>query len=163
MALLVNPTDQINTEIISRDVQAAAHILGLELHILNASTEDDLEDAFAKVLLLRAAGLVIATDAFFSSRLERLADLSIRHGVPAIYQFREFAAAGGLMSYGGNIIDAFHGAGVYTGRVLRGEKPDVLPVQQVTKVELYINLKTAKKFGLNVPNLLSGRADEVIE
>jgi putative ABC transport system substrate-binding protein len=163
MALLVNPTDQINTEIIMREVQEAARTFGLELHVLRASTDDDLEIAFAKVIPLRAGGLVVATDAFFSSRLEQLAGLAIRHAVPAIYQFREFVAAGGLMSYGGNIMDAFHGAGVYTGRILRGDKPEVLPVQQVTKVELYINLKTAKKFGLNVPNLLSGRADEVIE
>ena len=163
MALLVNPTDQINTEIITREVQAAARTLGLELHVLSASTDDDLEIAFAKVIPLRAGGLVVATDAFFGSRLEQLAGLAIRHAVPAIYQFREFVAAGGLMSYGGNIMDAFNGAGVYTGRILRGDKPEVLPVQQVTKVELYINLKTAKKLGLNVPNPLSGRADEVIE
>jgi putative ABC transport system substrate-binding protein len=163
MALLVNPTEQINTEIITREVQAAASTFGLELHVLSASTDDDLEIAFAKVIPLRAGGLVVATDAFFSSRLEQLAGLAIRHAVPAIYQFREFVAAGGLMSYGGNIMDAFHGAGVYTGRILRGDKPEDLPVQQVTKVELYINLKTAKRFGLNIPNPLSGRADEVIE
>jgi putative ABC transport system substrate-binding protein len=163
MALLVNPTDQINTEIIMREVQEAARTFGLELHVLRASTDDDLEIAFAKVIPLRASGLVIATDAFFSSRLEQLAELGTRHEVPATYQFREFVAAGGLMSYGGNIMDAFHGAGVYTGRILRGEKPQDLPVQQVTKVELYINLMTAKKLGLNVPNPLSGRADEIIE
>ena len=163
MALLVNPTDLINTEIITREVQAAARNFGLELHILSASTADDLEIAFAKVIPLRASGLVIATDAFFSSRLEQLAELGTRHEVPAIYQFREFVAAGGLMSYGGNLMDAFHDAGVYTGRILRGDKPEVLPVQQVTKVELYINLKTARKLGLNVPNPLSGRAVEVIE
>jgi ABC-type uncharacterized transport system substrate-binding protein len=163
MALLVNPTDQINNEIITRDVKSAAGTLGLELHILSASTDDDLEVAFSKVMPIGAGGLVIATDAFFSSRLEQLAELAMRHAVPAIYQFREFVAAGGLMSYGGNIMDAFHGAGVYTGRILKGDKPEDLPVQQVTKVELFINLKTAKKFGLNIPNPLSGRADEVIE
>jgi putative tryptophan/tyrosine transport system substrate-binding protein len=162
-ALLVNPTDQANVETITRDVQAAADILGLELHVLNASTELDFDVAFANALQLRAGGLVIGTDAFFSGRLEQIAALATRHAVPTVYQFREFVAAGGLMSYGGNVMDAFRAVGVYTGRILKGEKPADLPVQQVTKVELYINLKTAKALGLDVSNTLLARADEVIE
>jgi putative ABC transport system substrate-binding protein len=112
---------------------------------------------------LRASGLVIGTDAFFSSRLEQLAALSVRHAVPTVYHFREFAAAGGLISYGGSITDAFHATGVYTSRILKGEKPADLPVQQITKVELIINLKTAKALGLTLPLSLLGRADDVIE
>jgi putative ABC transport system substrate-binding protein len=163
IAVLVNPTDPTNTETTTRDAQAAARTLGLELHVLNASTEHDLDVVFANMTQLRAGGLVIGTDAFFSSRLEQLSALAIRHAVPTVYQFREFVAAGGLMSYGGSITDAFRGTGVYTGRILKGEKPADLPVQQVTKVELYINLKTAKTLGIEVPPKLSARADEVIE
>ena len=162
-ALLVNPTDRANVETITRDVQAAAGTLGLELHVLNASTELDFDVAFANAIQLRAGGLVIGTDAFFSGRLEQIAALATRHAVPTVYQFREFVAAGGLMSYGGNVMDAFRAVGVYTGRILKGEKPADLPVQQVTKVELYINLKTAKALGLDVSNTLLARADEVIE
>ena len=162
-ALLVNPTDRTNAELITRDVQGAARTLGLELRILNASTEEDFDIAFANLTPLRAGGLVVGTDAFFSSRLEQLSALADRYGVPTVYQFREFVAAGGLMSYGGSIMDAFRGAGSYTGRILRGEKPADLPVQQVTKVELYFNLKTADALGIVVPLSLLGRADEVIE
>jgi putative ABC transport system substrate-binding protein len=151
IAVLVNPTDPTNTETTTRDAQAAARTLGLELHVLNASTEHDLDVVFANMTQLRAGGLVIGTDAFFSSRLEQLSALAIRHAVPTVYQFREFVAAGGLMSYGGSITDAFRGTGVYTGRILKGEKPADLPVQQVTKVELFINLKTAMTLGIEVP------------
>jgi hypothetical protein len=143
--------------------QAAARILGLGLHVLNASTERDFDVVFANLIQLRAGGLVIGTDAFFSSRLEQLAALSVRYAVPTVYHFREFAAAGGLISYGGSITDAFQEAGAYTGRILKGEKPADLPIQQVTKVELIINLKTAKALGLTFPLSLLGRADEVIE
>jgi len=163
IALLINPTSPIFAKAAIEDAQAAARSLGLELQVLNASTERDIDAVFARVVQLRAGGLVIGTDAFFSSRLEQLSTLAIRHAVPTIYQFREFAAAGGLMGYGGSLTDAFRGAGVYTGRILKGEKPADLPVQQVTKVELYINLNTAKALGLNVPNTLIGRADEMIE
>ena len=147
----------------SKDLQAAARTLGLQLQILHASTERDIETVFATSAHLRARALVIATDAFFFSRSEQLAALTLRHALPAISQFREFAAAGGLMSYGGSFAETYHRAGVYTGRVLKGEKPADLPVQQATKVELIINLNTAKALGLTLPLSLLGRADEVIE
>jgi putative ABC transport system substrate-binding protein len=162
MALLINPTSPTLTKTAIEDAQAAARSLGLELHVLNASTERDFDVVFANLIQLRAGGLVIGSDAFFSSRLEQLSALAIRHSVPTVYQYREFAA-GGLMSYGGSLTNAFRGVGVYTGRILKGEKPADLPVQQVTKVELIINLKTAKALGLNIPLPLIGRADEVIE
>jgi putative ABC transport system substrate-binding protein len=163
IALLVNPTSPVLTKISIGDAQAAAGSLGLKLHVLNASTESDFDVMFANLTQLRAGGLVVGTDAFFSSRLEQLAALSIRHAVPTVYHFREFVAAGGLISYGGSITDAFHAAGVYTGRILKGDKPADLPVQQVTKIELIINLKTARALGLTVPQSLLARADEVIE
>jgi putative ABC transport system substrate-binding protein len=163
IAVLINPTSPTLTKISIGDAQAAVRSLGLELHILNASTERDFDLVFANLIQLRAAGLVIGTDTFFSSRLEQLAALSVRHAVPTIYHFREFAAAGGLIAYGGSLADAFRGTGVYTGRILKGEKPANLPVQQVTRVELYINLKTAKALGLDIPLPLIGRADELIE
>ena len=162
MALLVNPTSP-SAETQLRDVQAAARTLGLQLHVLHASTERDLDTVFANLVQLRTGGLVIGADAFFNSRSEQLAALAVRHAVPAIFQFREFAAAGGLMSYGGSLADLYRQSGVYTGRILKGEKPADLPVQQVTKVELIINLKTAKALGLTFPLALLGRADEVIE
>ena len=163
MALLVNPTNPL-AEAVSRDLQAAARTLGLELHVLHASTERDFEVVFTTLVQLRAAALVIGSaDPFFTSRAEQLAALALRHAVPAIYQFREFAASGGLVSYGGRVTDSYRQAGVYTGRILKGEKPADLPVQQSTKVELIINLKTAKALGLTIPLPLLGRADEVIE
>jgi putative ABC transport system substrate-binding protein len=162
VALLVNPANPNVTEL-SKELQAAARTLGLELHVLNASAERDLDEVFAKLIQLRAGGLVIGPDPFFSSRHKQLAALTIRHAVPTIYQNREFAVAGGLLSYGGDAVDAYRLTGIYVGRVLRGEKPADLPVQQATKVELYINLKTAKALGLTVPNTLIGRADEVFE
>jgi putative ABC transport system substrate-binding protein len=163
IALLINPTSPTLTKTAIEDAQAAARSLGLELHVLNASTERDFDVVFANLIQLRAGGLVIGSDAFFSSQFEQLSVLAIRHAVPTVYQFREFAAAGGLMSYGGSLTNAYRGVGVYTGRILKGEKPADLPVQQVTKVELIINLKTAKALGLNIPLPLIGRADEVIE
>ena len=144
-------------------MQAAARALGLELPILNASTDGDFDGVFAKLIQLRAGGLVIGGGAYFTSRTEQLAALSVRHAVPAIYYNRRFAVAGGLLSYGADSTDAYRLAGVYTGRVLKGDKPADLPVQQATKVELYINLKTAKALGLTIPNTLIGRADEVFE
>ena len=162
IALLVNPTNPV-AETLARDLQAAARTIGLQLHILNASTEGDIDDAFANLAKLRAGALVVGSDVFFNTRSEQLGALTVRHGVPTIYQYREFAAAGGLMSYGGSITDLYRRAGGYTGRILKGEKPADLPVQQSTKVELIINLKTAKTLGLTFPLSLLGRADEVIE
>jgi putative ABC transport system substrate-binding protein len=162
VGLLVNP-DNRNAEIISRDVRAAAHTLGLQLHVLNASTERDLDTVPANLAELRAGGLVIGSDPFFNTQSKRLAELLLNHAIPAIYQYHEFAEAGGLMSYGGNITNPFRQAGTYTGRVLAGEKPGDLPVVQSTKVELIINLKTAKALGLSVPLAILGRADEVVE
>ena len=156
MALLVNPANPAVAETYTKEVQAAARALGLELHVLNASTERDFDAVFAKLIQLRAGGLVIGGDPFFTSRMEQLAALAVRHAVPTIYHNREFAVAGGLLSYGADVTDAYRLAGNYTGRVLKGDKPADLPVQQATKVELYINLKTAKALGLNVPNTLIG-------
>jgi putative tryptophan/tyrosine transport system substrate-binding protein len=163
IAALVNPANP-NTEIELRGMQTAARALGLELHVLHASSERDFDAVFATLPQLRAGVLVISgTDTFLISRSEQLAALSVRHAVPAIFQFREFVAAGGLMSYGGSITDSYRQAGIYAGRILKGEKPADLPVQQSAKVELMINLKTAKALGLTVPTALLVRADEVIE
>jgi putative ABC transport system substrate-binding protein len=163
MGLLVNPADPVLTEPQARGALSVANTLGLELHVLNASTEGDFDAVFAKLTQLRAGGLVIGGDAFFTSHIERLAALTVEHAVPAVYQWREFAAAGGLMSYGASITDTHRLVGIYTGRILKGDKPADLPVQQATKIELYINLKTAKALGLTIPLSLLGRADEVIE
>jgi putative tryptophan/tyrosine transport system substrate-binding protein len=162
MALLVNPTNPfVETE--TKELQAAAGSLGLELHVLNASAERDFDGVFAKLIQLQAGGLVITGDALFNTWTEQLAALGLRHAVPTIYQSRKFAASGGLLSYGTDFTETYRLAGNYTGRVLNGDKPADLPVQQATRVEMYINLKTAKRLGLNVPNTLIGRADEVIE
>jgi putative tryptophan/tyrosine transport system substrate-binding protein len=162
-ALLVNPANPVAATV-SKDLQAVADILGVRLHVLHASTEANFEAAFAMAAQLRAAALVISGgDPLFVSHAAQLGALALRHSVPAIFQFREFAAAGGLMSYGGDARDTYRLAGVYTGRILKGEKPADLPVAQSTKVELILNLKTAKALGVTVPLPLSGRADEVIE
>src|SRR5215468_10151384 len=160
VALLVNPTNP-NAETNTKEMQAAAHTLGLDLHILNAGTERDFDPAFAKLIQMRAGGLVIGADNLFVSRTEQLAALALRYKVPTIYQFRDFAVAGGLLSYGTDFREAYRLAGNYTGRVLKGEKPADLPVQQATKVEFYINLKTAKALGLNVPAAMQARADVI--
>jgi putative ABC transport system substrate-binding protein len=162
IALLVNPTNPL-AETNTSDVQAAARILGRQLHVLHASTERDFDTVFATLVRVRAGGLVIGNDGLFINRREQLGALTVRHAVPAIYFNREFAAAGGLMSYGSNFADSYRQLGVYTGRILKGEKPADLPVQQSTKVELIINLKTAKALDLTIPLPLLGRADEVIE
>jgi putative tryptophan/tyrosine transport system substrate-binding protein len=155
IATLAEPT--------TRDIRASARTLGVQLQVVSATTDNEIEHAFASLAKLGVGGLVIGNDAFFSSRSERLASLAVRYAVPAIYYRREFAVAGGLISYGSASGEVDRLAGIYTGRVLKGEKPADLPVQQATKVELYINLKTAKTLGITIPLPLSGRADEVIE
>jgi putative ABC transport system substrate-binding protein len=162
IAVLVNPT-QPSSETQLKDLQAAARILGVQLHVLHASTERDFDTVFGTLAQLRTRALVIGTDAFFLGRSEQLAAFALRHAVPAIFQDHEFAAAGGLMSYGGRTPDTYRIAGGYTGRILKGERPSDLPVQQITKVELVINLKTAKALGLTIPETLLATADEVIQ
>jgi len=163
IALLVNPTNPAVAEPESKNALSAAHSFGLKLDVLNASTERDFDGVFAQLVPLRTGGLVIGSDSFFTARQEQLAALAARHGVPAVYENREFVAAGGLISYGGSLTESYRVAGVYTGRVLKGEKPSELPVQQSTKVEMFLNLKAAKALGITVPLPLLGRADEVIE
>jgi putative ABC transport system substrate-binding protein len=162
IALLVNPSFP-NSDTQSRDLQTAARTIGVQLHVLHASTQREIDDSFERLLGLRAGGLVISTEPLFTGQTERLAALTLRHAVPAIFQYREFASAGGLMGYGGSFTDPYRQLGVYTGQILKGAKPADLPVQQSTKVELIVNLKTAKALGLTVPLPLLGRADEVIE
>jgi putative ABC transport system substrate-binding protein len=162
VALLVNPTSS-TAESGLKDAQAATAALGLELHVLGASSERDFDAVFDDLARLRAGALVISTDPFFTSRSEQLATLALRHAIPAIFRVRAFAVAGGLMSYSGSLTEAYRLIGTYTARILKGEKPGDLPAQQVTKLELIINLKTAKALGLAVPPNLLAIADEVIE
>jgi putative ABC transport system substrate-binding protein len=161
LALLVSRTPVGESQL--RDTQAAARILGLQLHALRASTERDFDMVFAELVQARAGGLVIANDPLFYSHFQRLAALAVRHAVPTISFDREFVTAGGLMSFGGSLTEAWRALGAYTGRILKGDNPADLPVQQITKVELIINTKTAKALGLTFPITLLGRADEVIE
>jgi putative ABC transport system substrate-binding protein len=163
VGLLVNPASRIAYESLLRDAQAAAKTMALKIEVLRASSEGELDKAFSALVQLRAGALVIGPDAFFAARSKQLGSLTLRHAVPAVYQFRDFAVAGGLMSYGDSLTDRSRLVGLYTGRILKGEKPADLPVQQATKAELIINLKTAKALGINVPLPLLGRADEVIE
>jgi ABC-type uncharacterized transport system substrate-binding protein len=163
VALLVNPANPNPAERYTTKVRAAAQARGLRLHVLYAGTDRELDAAFATLAQLRAGALVIGADLFFTSRIEQLAAQTVHETLPAIYPYREFVAAGGLMSYGTNLSDMYRQAGTYTGRILKGEKPADLPVQQSTKVELIINLKTAKALGLTIPLTLMGRADEMIE
>jgi putative ABC transport system substrate-binding protein len=162
-ALLVNPSHPALAEPVSRKVEAAAHTLRTKLHTLHASREPELDAVFATAARLRVAGLVVGPDPLFNARIDQLAALTGRYALPAVYQWREFVAAGGLLSYGSSVIDVYRQAGVYTGRILQGQKPTDLPVEQATKVELFVNLRTAKALGLIMPTALLVRADEVIE
>jgi len=163
IALLVDPTNGSVSEAETRNTQVAAQQLGLELHVVHASSEQDFDAVFAALDKMKAGGLIIANTGVFNAQGEQLGALSLRHAIPAIFQSRGFAAGGGLMSYGTSIPEGFRIIGVYAGRILNGEKPADLPVQQSTKVELIISLKTAKALGITVPLPLLGRADEVIE
>jgi putative ABC transport system substrate-binding protein len=163
VAFLVNPTNPAATESEARNLQDAARSLGLQMHILPASTASEIDTAFETLVELRAGALVVSTDQFFTNHRAQIVALAARHAVPAIYDYREYAAAGGLMSYGNDFADIYRQAGVLTGKILNGARPADLPVQQVVKVELVISLTTAKTLGLTVPLLLLGRADEVIE
>src|SRR5262245_25598354 len=162
VGLLINPTKPA-AGALSRGLEPAARTLGLQLDVLHASTERDIDHAFATLVERRASALVIVADAFLNSQSEQLGALTLRHAMPTIFQYHEFVIAGGLMSYSGSNADSYRWAGNYSGRILRGEKPADLPVQQSTKVELIINLKTARALGLTVPPSLLARADEVIE
>jgi putative ABC transport system substrate-binding protein len=162
VALLVNPTSPV-AEKLTRDMQAAARTLGLHLDIQRASHESEIGDAFAAAIKSGAGALVIASDPFFTSRDEQLGALTLRYKLPTIYQYHEFATAGGLMTYGGSLIDTYRQAGIYTGRILKGDKPADLPIVRAAKVELVINLKTAKTLGVTVPPAMLVRADELIE
>jgi putative ABC transport system substrate-binding protein len=163
IAVLVNPASPAIAETFTRGMQAAARTLGLQLHVLHASSERDFDTVFATLAQLRAGALVIGPDVFYNARSEQLAALTVRHAVPAIYQYRPFAEAGGLLSYGSDETEYYRLVGVYAARILKGEKPADLPIQQSTKVELISNLKTAKALGITIPLPLVGRADEVIE
>ena len=163
IALLVNPTDPIIVETLSKDLQTAARAIQRELLVVSASTEREIDTAFTTLVQRKVGALVVGNDPFFNARPDQLVALAARYAVPAIYAYREFAAAGGLMSYGSNLTDDYRLVGVYTGRILKGEKPSDLPVQQSTKVELVLNYKTAKALGITFPISLLGRADEVIE
>ena len=162
MALLVNPTNP-NAETQSKSIEQAAAKLGVKLHVLNASTESDLDTAFAKLNQLGAGALIIAHDVFFNAQARQLGGLTLRNKLPAIYTLPEFSAGGGLISYGASRADGWHQAGLYVGRILKGEKPSELPVIQPTTFEFAINLRTAKALGVSVPLPLIASADEIIE
>lgn len=163
VGFLINPSDSARATTLLKDAEAAAAPMGLRLHAYRVTTEAEIESAFADFARLKSGALVIGPDALFNIRSKLLAELALRHAVPTIYQYQEFADAGGLLSYGGNIRESYLWAGIYAGRILKGAKPADLPVQQTTKVEMIINLKTAKAIGITVPLSLLGRADQIIE
>lgn len=159
---LVNPKGP-NLEPLMHDLESAAQALGMPLHVVHASDPADFETVFPALARMKVGALVIGTDTFFNSQSKTLGELTVRHALPAVYQYREFVAAGGLMSYGGSITDAYRQVGIYAGRILKGEKPSNLPVQQSTKAELFVNLKTAKALGISLPQAILARADESIQ
>jgi ABC-type uncharacterized transport system substrate-binding protein len=161
--VLLNPTDPYISPYITKNVQVAGRALNREVHVLDASTEGEIDAAFSTLAQLRAGAVIIGADTFFVGRRDQLVALAAHYAIPTIYFLREFVAAGGLMSYGSNVADAYRLVGVYVGRILKGEKPADMPVQQPTKVELVVNMKTAKTLDLTFPITLLGRADEVIE
>ena len=163
MALLVSPAVPAFAEAIVRQSQAFADAAGLQLHVLHARSEGDFDAVFESLIKLHAGAIIIAPDNLFTAHSERLAELTVRHALPAIYEFHRFAAAGGLASYGSSETEYYRLVGAYAGRILKGERPADLPVLQSTKVELILNLKTAKALGITIPLPLLGRADEVIE
>lgn len=162
IAVLVNPTNA-NAENQSRELKEAARRLGVQVHIRNASTERDIDTAFAALIQQRPGAILVASDPFFFGQRQQLVALASRHAVPAIYEWREFAEAGGLASYGASLADAYRQVGIYTGRILKGEKPADMPIVQSTKFELIVNLETAKALSLALPPQLLARVDEVIE
>jgi putative tryptophan/tyrosine transport system substrate-binding protein len=162
IALLVNPTNP-NVESETRVVQDAARLLGLHLHVLHASTESQIDAAFGALVELRASALIVGVEPFLNDSRAQIVALAARYAVPAVYGVRDFVTAGGLMSYGTDLVDIYRQSGIYAGKILKGARPADLPVQQLTKVALVINLKTAKTLGLTIPTTLLGRADEVIE
>jgi len=163
IALLANPANRVLAETEPRELRAAAGILGVRLLFLHASSPSEIDAAFATLVEQRAGALLVSSDVSLEIRMEQIVALAARHAIPAIYEGPAYVSAGGLMSYGSNGLDSYHQVGVYAGRILKGEKPADLPVQQATKVELVINLKTAKALGIAVPLALRARADEVIE
>jgi len=162
IGFLMNPNNPL-FELTTRDVLAAAPVLGLKVQILKASTDREIDAAFVSLVQSRTGALLVGGDPFFNNRIERLIELAARHAIPTMYLFREFVVAGGLISYGTSLIEQYRQVGLYTGRILKGEKPADLPVIQATKLELVINLKTAKALGLQIPDRLLAIADEVIE
>jgi putative ABC transport system substrate-binding protein len=163
VALLVNPSNPSNSELETKSFEEAARALGLKVHVLRAGTPSEIDAAFGVIAELRPDGLVVSGDPFFTNRRDQIIALAASHAVAAIYNYHEFAAAGGLMSYGADLAESYRQLGISTGKILKGANPADLPVQQVVKLELVINLKTAKALGLTIPQLLLGRADEVIE
>jgi putative ABC transport system substrate-binding protein len=163
IGLLINPADLALADAQTREVLAAANAIGVKLHIVKATTERDFDAVFVSLTELRTEGLVVATGGLFTTYSAQLAKLALRHAVPSVYKGRDFAAAGGLLSYGSDLAESYRLAALQVGRILKGDKPADLPVQQATKIELYVNLKTARALGITVPLPLSGRADEVIE
>jgi putative ABC transport system substrate-binding protein len=163
VGVLVNPANRFATEAQSRDLQGAAQTLGLQLRFLNASTANELDTAFGTLVQERVGALLLTDEPFFNTRVDHIVALAAHHAVPMIYTFREFTMAGGLISYASNISDSYRQIGIYTGRILKGEKPADLPVLQPTKFELIINLKTAKALGIAIPESLLATADQVIE